>query len=302
LLLGGSSPAEARKDPDQKQADIMNAEADRAAARAGQARSLNAEGIRLFGEGALAAALAKFEQSYQLMSRPDVLFNLAKTNAALGNSADALNAFDELIAKGSSEEMRRRAQDAADALRPKVGYLDIETNEAGASVSLDGRAVGFGPLHRTMAAMSGPHQLRLERADGSESQPVSVSVGQTIHVALKFGRPAARAATSGTVCVEHLSRSDADWAKGSMRKVSRSVRFELTIDGRPPVEISAQRGALIADLDLSRSHQVEVTLRHKPYARFVLDFAGHDHLGLRFDPFYGEWHVATVEPSAECSR
>jgi hypothetical protein len=111
----------------------------------------------------------------------------------------------------------------------------------------------------------------------------------------------AHAAPAGTVCVEHLSRSDSDWAKGSMRKVSRSARFQFTLDGRPAVEISAERGAIISDLDPSRSHQVAVRLRHKPYARFTLDFEGRNYLRVRFEPFYGEWQVATADPSAGCA-
>ena len=109
------------------------------------------------------------------------------------------------------------------------------------------------------------------------------------------------ATSGGTVCVEHLSRSDSDWAKGSMRKISRSARFQFTVDRRPPVEISARQGAIISDLDLSRSHQVEVRLRRRPYARFILSFEGHDYLRVRFEPFYGEWQVAAVDPSAGCS-
>jgi hypothetical protein len=108
------------------------------------------------------------------------------------------------------------------------------------------------------------------------------------------------AASVGTVCVEHLSRSDSDWAKGSMRKVSRNARFQFTVDHRPAVEISARQGALIADLDPSQPHQVEVRLRHKPYARFILSFAGRTDLRVRFEPFYGEWQVAAVDPSAQC--
>jgi len=110
-----------------------------------------------------------------------------------------------------------------------------------------------------------------------------------------------RATSVGTVCVEHLSRSDTDWAKGSMRKVSRSARFQLTVDRKPPVEISARRGAIISDLDPSQSHRVEVRLRHKRYARFSLRFEAGNFLRVRFEPFYGEWHVAAVDPSAGCS-
>jgi hypothetical protein len=46
---------------------------------------------------------------------------------------------------------------------------------------------------------------------------------------------------------------------------------------------------------------VEVRLRHKPYARFSLSFEGRNFLRVRFEPFYGEWHVAAVDPSAGCS-
>ena len=105
----------------------------------------------------------------------------------------------------------------------------------------------------------------------------------------------------GSVCVEHLSRSDSDWAKGSMRKIGRSARFQFTVDRRSPVEISARQGAIISDLDPSQSHQVEVRLRNKPYARFMLDFEGRNYLRVRFDPFYGEWQVTAADPSAGCS-
>ena len=86
-----------------------------------------------------------------------------------------------------------------------------------------------------------------------------------------------------------------------MRKVSRSARFQFTVDRRPSVEISARKGAIISDLDPSRSHEVEVRLRRKPYARFILDFAGGNTLRVRFEPFYGEWQVAVVDPSDSCS-
>ena len=107
----------------------------------------------------------------------------------------------------------------------------------------------------------------------------------------------AEAETGGTVCVEHLPRGASDWAKGSMRKVDPGARFLFIVEGKPPREISARHGAIITDLDRSRRHRVEVRLDHKPYARFVLDFEGHEHLRVRFEPFYGEWHVA---PVAQC--
>jgi hypothetical protein len=67
------------------------------------------------------------------------------------------------------------------------------------------------------------------------------------------------------------------------------------------VEISARRGAIISDLDPSQSHQVVVRLRHKPYARFILNFEGRNYQRVRFEPFYGEWHVAAADPSAGCA-
>jgi len=86
-----------------------------------------------------------------------------------------------------------------------------------------------------------------------------------------------------------------------MRKVSRAARFQFAVDRRSPVEISTRRGAIISDLDPSQSHQVEVRLRNKPYARFMLDFEGRNYLRVRFDPFYGEWQVTAADPSAGCS-
>jgi hypothetical protein len=153
------------------------------------AHALQVEGLRLMQKSDFGGALAKFDEAFRRVQSPKILFNRGKARQALGQEVGALEDFERFLdeAPYAPKESRREAQTAVDTLRPKLAYIEVQTEDANSLISIDGRPVGQAPLARPSVVTPGPHEVRVEKVGAApEVRHVSPIGGQKVRVVVKL--------------------------------------------------------------------------------------------------------------------
>jgi hypothetical protein len=154
-----------------------------------QAQALQVEGVRLLQKGDNRGALAKFNEAFALVQSPKIMFNMGKAYRALGNDVEALRAFDTFLdeAPFAPKASRAEAEREAQGLRPKLAYIEVESDDSGSAVRIDGREVGKAPLVRPVVVAPGSHEVKLEKAGMvAETRSVAPIAGQKLRVVIKL--------------------------------------------------------------------------------------------------------------------
>jgi hypothetical protein len=178
LLLAAAPRASAQSEGDKK-----------------QAQALQSEGLRLMQKGDNQGAVAKFEEAFRLVASPKILFNMGKAHLALGDQAKALEELQRFLdeAPFAPKESRDEARKHVEALQPHLAYIDVQTDDVGSTISVDGRVLGSAPLPRPIVVTPGTHELRVEKTDMvTDVRQVSPIAGQKVRVAVKLTSVAAR--------------------------------------------------------------------------------------------------------------
>ena len=188
---------------------VAPAAADDSAATKREADRHFKTGVKLFEEAKYSEALAEFEQAYALASHPLVLYNLAATHRALSQYAQAVDFYNRFLAEGKGvvkpAQLARGERELADVLR-LIARVDVTTDPEGATVSVDGRAIGPSPLGQPLILGPGDHVVSaaLEGHQAAE-RSFRVAAGDTLAVALTLARtpeqPAAEQHSIGTAPV-----------------------------------------------------------------------------------------------------
>jgi len=145
-------------------------------------------GVKLFEETKYSEALAEFEQAYALASHPLVLYNLAATHRALSQYAQAVDFYNRFLAEGKGvvkpAQLAKGQRELDDVLR-LIARVDVTTDPSGATVSVDGRALGPTPLGQPLILGPGDHVVSasLEGHEPAE-RAFRVAAGDTLAVAL----------------------------------------------------------------------------------------------------------------------
>ncbi len=139
-------------------------------------------GLKLYGEHALPAALAEFQTAYRLSRRPTALRNVAQCYRDLQQFAEAYDAYQELLSKFGTQlgaeaaSVRRAIED----LSMVTGLLKVTVNEQGALVEVDGKTLGTSPLPPKRLSVGG-HSLRISKDGFAPFQKdFAVSPQQTV--------------------------------------------------------------------------------------------------------------------------
>jgi hypothetical protein len=154
-----------------------------------QAQALQVEGVRLMQKGDNRAALAKFNEAFALVQSPKIMFNMGKAYRALGNDVEALRAFDAFLdeAPYAPKASRADAEREVQALRPKLSYIEVETEDTGSTVRIDGREMGKAPLVRPVVVAPGAHEVKVEKTGMvAETRSVAPIAGQKLRVLVKL--------------------------------------------------------------------------------------------------------------------
>lgn len=123
-------------------------------------------GVELYREGSLDAALVEFERAYEIVPNFRLLFNLGQIQAERHDYTAALRFFEQYLKDGGEEipESRRaETQSEIERLRARVAYLWVESNVAGATLSVNGVSRGTLPLRDRIGINPGLCELRLEK-------------------------------------------------------------------------------------------------------------------------------------------
>lgn len=129
------------------------------------------EGKRLYAEGFIPEACAKFEESYRLDPLLGALLNLANCREKEGKLATAWSRWGEAveIAQRSKDSREGFATEHRKALEPRLPKLTIEVRGdlAGAGLELlrDGAVVGAGAAGVAVPIDPGEHVLEVARGD-----------------------------------------------------------------------------------------------------------------------------------------
>lgn len=135
-----------------------------------RARELAREAAALFQSGNRRAAVAKFEEAYALFPTPALLYNIGKAYAGLSDHVRAHRALTQFLRETNDslvdDDRRAEARAILADLAPHVGVATITAPAfAGATIELDGIALGSAPLPGPLAITPGVHEITARRDD-----------------------------------------------------------------------------------------------------------------------------------------
>jgi hypothetical protein len=152
-------------------------------------------GVELYHEGAYRAALIELRRAYEIVPDYRVMFNVGQTHYALGEYVEAINALEIYVSQGGSEipQARREEVDTTlTALNKRVAFLRVTTDRDGASILIDGKAIGTTPLQGPIPLSLGRHTVDATTADGyTASDVIDVAGGDQRTLGLTLVAPAA---------------------------------------------------------------------------------------------------------------
>ncbi|MBS2013873.1 MAG: PEGA domain-containing protein [Deltaproteobacteria bacterium] len=156
-------------------------------------------GIQLYEEENFTAALAEFRRAYELVPAYQVLYNVARSCYQTRDYVCALKTFDRYLAEGGAaiERTRRDEVEREIALmHRRVVTINLKATK-GATITVDGNAVGEYPLSSPLLVNEGRRQLRATLA-GRENVEKMVDLvgGETTMVDLQHGEGSASSSSS----------------------------------------------------------------------------------------------------------
>jgi len=148
-------------------------------------RALFAEGNELFAQQAYGPALDKYKAAIALADQPAIRLNSAVAEIRLDRILDAADDLDAALRCGPTAFSAERYQHALDdrqLLAGRIGHIEARCSQAGAAVSLDGKAWFACPGAQDARLLAGEHTIVAE-AKGylTISRRVVVAGGTTAH-------------------------------------------------------------------------------------------------------------------------
>ncbi|HEY3493650.1 MAG TPA: PEGA domain-containing protein [Polyangiaceae bacterium] len=181
-----------------------------------EARERFDRGLRLFNQGDAGGALAEFLRAYELSPHPLVLYNVALVYEVLAKPVQAVDTADRLLAQPGNLSADRIAK--LQALRAeqasRIGTLELVVETPGASVDVDGEAVGTTPLPGPLRVATGSHVVSVISRD-------HLPVRRTLLVA------------SGAKLVEKVTLEPLTGRLAQLTLVTKVPDAQVLIDGQP---------------------------------------------------------------------
>jgi hypothetical protein len=139
-----------------------------------EAKTLFAEGNRLLAAGDAQGALGMYRSAYERFPNPKLLLNIGTALRQLGRNAEAADAYERYLRESGFDAKRAaEATKILGELEPLVGRVRIETTPPGATVAIDGKAVGVVAEPKVVRVEPGSHTFSAELRD---HEPVNVAV------------------------------------------------------------------------------------------------------------------------------
>jgi hypothetical protein len=205
--LSGGARAQAAPPAESATADAANSEDAR---KKEEAKERFLRGLELAQRDDWDAALAEFEASRAIFPTRAALRNAAVSLRNLKRYADAIQMYEELVAslgKEMSEDEKKKTDEAIAELRAYVGEFDVTSDQAGATVVIDGKQYGTTPLPRRILVNSGTHTLRVSK-EGFETFEATLTIaGKQVK---NVSAPLKALSKSGTLIVNEASGKTLD--------------------------------------------------------------------------------------------
>ena len=126
-----------------------------------------------------ATALAQYQAAMDAQASSQALEGLANAQYSLKMLPEAYDSYDRLLkdyATAIGTHAKAQAQARLKELAAQTGYVSIRVNEAGADVSIDGKAIGKSPVAALIRVTAGPHKVDV-------TKPSFTAVAKTPNIA-----------------------------------------------------------------------------------------------------------------------
>lgn len=133
----------------------------------GMALAEYSAGVALFKDGDNAGAMARFEEAYKLSRDHRLLWNVALCQRNLRRYVALLDTMRRLEQDAGEQLSAEERQDIADLRKTAAAFvseIEIAANEPGATVLVDGAAVGTTPLAKPVAVDLGERKVEVRKA------------------------------------------------------------------------------------------------------------------------------------------
>ena len=195
-----------------------------------QARALFVEANHRLDRKDYSGAAELYEEAYRRFpDNPKILLNLGTAYSRGGRSAAAANAYQRYLDHPKADRSKVAAVKTSLAeLDRKVAILEIEIEEPGARVRLDGEEIGQAPQKLSRRVEVGPHLLAAEKEGFTPSQAtVTLAVGETRAIQLRLVQRPAPPPPSAAPLAVAASPATQDPAMASVQQ-----RIEISHGGR----------------------------------------------------------------------
>lgn len=209
----------------------------------GEARGDYESGRILYADGDFGGALIKFRDAYEIAKDPRLLWNMAACEKNLRHYAKVLHLIERYLEEGGdllTEQDRADADRLLTAIRPFVAEIQLQVDQPGAKVTIDGEVVGTSPLPKPLRVDMGEREIRVEKP-GYEPfvQKGNVSGGTQVRIQVdlkeipKVGTLVIQAGPRDTILVDGKAVGVGNW-RGDLAPGAH--RVEVTAEGMQPYD------------------------------------------------------------------
>lgn len=227
-----------------------------------EARTHFQAGAQHYEAGEYTRAVDEFQAAYRIYPSPVILFNLAQALRADGRLSEAVTSFRRYLEEAPrvTAEQRHDVEETIRELDAQRVTLTFEVEPAGATLLVDGRALGTLPLARAVEVLPGEHTLvlRLENHETrTERIEVSAREQRMITVTLRPTATSARLTVTATPPEAAIRIDDVELGTGRVEQPLSPGPHTVTVSHegyRPQTETVTVRalGSETVNINLER--------------------------------------------------
>jgi tetratricopeptide (TPR) repeat protein len=132
-------------------------------------------GQAYYQTGRFADAAREFEEAYRFFGRAELLYNIGKSYDGAGDFVRAHSFYRRYVEAAPESSDAEGIRQRIDELSSHIAHLTVRVKVAGATVRLDGTAVGSTPLATPVELNPGVHRIEVAR-DGFATWTEEVNV------------------------------------------------------------------------------------------------------------------------------